>query len=100
MQKTILITGATDGIGLETAKMLVSLGHHVLLHGRNPRKLEEAANTLSGLSGGGGVERSVADLSRLAEVEAFAKAVTQKYEKLDVLISSVRRFSSPTIVTC
>ena len=33
-QKTILITGSTDGIGLETAKMLVSLGHNVLLHGR------------------------------------------------------------------
>ena len=31
MQKTILITGSTDGIGLETAKMLASQGHHVLL---------------------------------------------------------------------
>ena len=40
MQKTILVTGSTDGIGLETAKMLVSQGHHVLLHGRNPSKLE------------------------------------------------------------
>ena len=51
MQKTILITGATDGIGLETAKMLVSLGHHVLLHGRNPRKLEEAENMSFGVVG-------------------------------------------------
>ena len=41
MQKTILITGSTDGIGLETAKMLVAHGHRVLLHGRNPVKLEE-----------------------------------------------------------
>jgi short-subunit dehydrogenase len=41
MQKTILLTGPTDGIGLETAKMLVSKGHHVLLHGRNPSKLED-----------------------------------------------------------
>ncbi|MCU7810640.1 MAG: SDR family NAD(P)-dependent oxidoreductase, partial [Candidatus Thiodiazotropha sp. (ex Notomyrtea botanica)] len=46
MQKTILITGSTDGIGLETAKMLVSLGHHVLLHGRNPAKLEQVERTL------------------------------------------------------
>lgn len=99
MQKTILITGATDGIGLETAKMLVSLGHHVLLHGRNPRKLEEVANTLSGLSGGGGVERSVADLSRLAEVEAFAKAVTQKHEKLDVLINNAGVYQASDAVT-
>ena len=35
MQKTILITGSTDGIGLETARMLFSLGHTVLVHGRN-----------------------------------------------------------------
>ena len=38
MPKTILITGSTDGIGLETAKMLVSKGCTVLLHGRNPIK--------------------------------------------------------------
>ena len=35
MKKTILLTGATDGIGLETAKMLLAQGHTVLLHGRN-----------------------------------------------------------------
>ena len=46
MQKIILVTGSTDGIGLATAKMLVSLGHHVLLHGRNPPKLEEAKKSL------------------------------------------------------
>ncbi len=49
MQKTILVTGATDGIGLETAKMLVPMGHTVLLHGRQPAKLEKrGTNTRSG----------------------------------------------------
>ena len=41
MQKTILITGSTDGIGFLTAKKLLSLGHKVLIHGRNPLKLTE-----------------------------------------------------------
>ena len=41
MQKTILITGSTDGIGLETARMLVEQGHQVLLHGRNAAKLAD-----------------------------------------------------------
>jgi len=42
MQKIILVTGSTDGIGLATARMLVLLGHHVLLHGRSTAKLENA----------------------------------------------------------
>ena len=73
MQKTLLITGSTDGIGLETARMLVSLGHHVLLHGRNPAKLEDVERTLSRLPNGGPVESYVADLSRMDNVEALAQ---------------------------
>ena len=73
VQKTILITGSTDGIGLEAAKTLCSLGHHVLLHGRKPEKLEAAEKTLSELSGGGRVESYLADLSRMVDVDAFAE---------------------------
>ena len=46
MQKTILITGSTDGIGLETAKSFVQQGHLVLIHGRNSAKLESALSEL------------------------------------------------------
>lgn len=88
MQKSILITGSTDGIGLATATMLVSMGHHVLLHGRNSAKLEEAERALSALTGGGHVESYVADLSRMDDVEALAKAVAKKHAKLDVLINN------------
>ncbi len=88
MQKTILITGSTDGIGLETATMLVSAGHQVLLHGRNPAKLEEAEGTLSALPGDGRVESHLADLSRMADVESLAKAVAETHAKLDVLINN------------
>ncbi|MEM7071744.1 MAG: SDR family NAD(P)-dependent oxidoreductase, partial [Pseudomonadota bacterium] len=41
MRKKILITGASDGIGLVSAKMMVEQGHHVLLHGRNKEKLHK-----------------------------------------------------------
>ena len=67
-QKTILITGSTDGIGLETAKMLVSLGQNVLLHGRRPEKLEKFESALSAIADGGQVESYVAYLSRMADV--------------------------------
>ena len=99
MQKTILVTGSTDGIGLETARMLVSRGQHVLLHGRNQSKLEEAEKTLSALPGGGRVESYVADLSRMADVEALAKAVAKKHAKLDVLINNAGVYNAPDPVT-
>ncbi len=99
MQKRILVTGSTDGIGLETARMLVSRGHHVLLHGRNPSKLEEIASTLSGLPGGGHVESYVADLSRMAEVEALAKAISDNHVRLDVIINNAGVYNAPEAVT-
>lgn len=94
MLKTILVTGATDGIGFETVKMLVSMGHNVLLHGRNRAKLEKVAKELSGIAGGGRVESYLADLSRMSEVEALARAVTEKNKKLDVLINNAGVFVS------
>jgi len=99
MQKTILLTGATDGIGLETARMLVAGGHHVLLHGRNREKLETIARSLSEVPGGGQVESYVADLSDMADVEALAKAVIEKHDRLDVLINNAGIFKTPDPIT-
>ncbi|MGB0468327.1 MAG: SDR family NAD(P)-dependent oxidoreductase [Pontibacterium sp.] len=99
MQKTILITGSTDGIGLETAKILVSQGHCVLLHGRNPAKLKAVEESLSGLPGGGCVESYLSDLSNMADVEALAKAVTERYKQLDVLINNAGIFKVANAVT-
>ena len=88
MSESILVTGSTDGIGLETAKMLCSKGHHVLLHGRNPSKLEIAGKDLAGLPGAGPVETYLADMSRMDDVEALAKAVTERHARLGVLINN------------
>lgn len=99
MEKIILITGATDGIGLEAAKMLVSMGHHVLLHGRNPSKLEKTKEMLSSVSNAGKIESYVADLSRMADVENFANKVTQAHNKLDVLINNAGIFKTSDTLT-
>ena len=99
MKKTILITGSTDGIGLETAKMLVPMGHHVLLHGRNQEKLEHIERSLSTLTEHGSIESYLADLSRMAEVETLAKAVADKHDKLDVLINNAGVYNAPNSIT-
>lgn len=86
--KTILITGATDGIGLETARQLAAQGHTVLIHGRNPAKVEQVATELN-------AESYVADLSNLTDVEALANAVAEKHATLDVLINNAGVFNTP-----
>lgn len=92
MRKTILITGATDGIGLETARRLNAQGHRVLLHGRSAAKLEEARQTLPDTDA---AETYLADLSAMSEVVALARAITQRHAVLDVLINNAGVFRSP-----
>jgi len=97
MTKTIFITGATDGIGLETAKMIAPLGHTLLLHGRNPDKLAVAAETVSAIKGAGDVNTYCADLSDLSEVKALADEIKGDFKSIDVLINNagVFKMSSP-----
>lgn len=99
MKKTILLTGATDGIGLETAKLLASEGHTVLIHGRNDKKLATTEKTLLGISGVGIVQAYRADLSKLAEVEALASAIAKDHSTIDVVINNAGVFSTPNPVT-
>ena len=88
MTKTILLTGATDGIGFEAARMLVSLGHHVILHGRNPAKLDSVEASLRAEYPEASLDQCVADLSNLAEVQAMAAAVLADHPHLDVVINN------------
>jgi NAD(P)-dependent dehydrogenase (short-subunit alcohol dehydrogenase family) len=102
-KKTILITGATDGIGLETAKALVTAGHRVLLHGRNEAKLQAVAASIrrlcprrdgdddsDGDAATSNVETYRADFSRLSEVDGMAKQIVahDAPPKIDVLINN------------
>ena len=92
MTKTILITGSTDGIGLEAAKLLADEGHEVLLHGRNPAKLQAAQEAT-------GADGFIADLSSKAGVAALADEVAMKVDRLDVLINNAGILKAPAVKT-
>ncbi len=83
MTKTILITGATDGIGLLTAQNLALEGHTILLHGRSAAKLKAAQEKV-----GGNTETYAADLTRMADVTAMAAAVIKAHDTVDVIINN------------
>ncbi|MGB2079019.1 MAG: SDR family NAD(P)-dependent oxidoreductase [Vibrio sp.] len=87
MIKTVLITGASDGIGLETAKALVNQGHHVILHGRNEAKLKQVEQSLLA-EANAPIETIVADLSSLRAVRDLATEIAERFGKLDVLINN------------
>ena len=93
MQKTILITGATDGIGLATARQLNAQGHRLILHGRNADKLAGVVESLAGSSDA--VDTIVADLSSLAQVADMARTIANGYRQLDVLINNAGVFKTP-----
>jgi NAD(P)-dependent dehydrogenase (short-subunit alcohol dehydrogenase family) len=94
MSKTILITGSTDGIGLETAKQLYARGHKVLLHGRNEDKLAQTKSALLEINQGGDIQTYKADLSKLSDVEKLAEEITDSHENLDVLINNAGVFKA------
>jgi len=94
-----MITGSTDGIGLETAKMLIQEGHHLLIHGRSAEKLADLEDKLSSLSGGGTTESYRADMSNLDDVDKMADAINKKYKQLDGLINNAGVLKSPNPVT-
>lgn len=88
MVKTILITGATDGIGKHLAKKLASEGHQVILHGRNPKKLELATQEVRAVSLRGRVSSYLADFSKLDDVYRFVEEIKRDFQSIDVLFNN------------
>ncbi|MDR2083766.1 MAG: SDR family NAD(P)-dependent oxidoreductase [Bacteroidales bacterium] len=86
--KTILITGASDGIGKETAKTLAKQGHTIILHGRNKQKLQIVYNEIKTETGNKNIDMFTADFLSLAEIKRFADTIKKKYDHLDVLINN------------
>lgn len=87
--KTVLVTGATRGIGLETAVRLAGLGASVLVHGRDAARGAEALAAVRAVSApGASPALHLADLSALEGVRALAADVRRARPRLDVLLAN------------
>lgn len=96
MSKTILITGSSDGIGLEAARLLAGEGHRVILHGRSSAKLARAKEGHQVLAE---CKTLAADLSDFAQIERMAQEVERRLGALDVLINNAGVFKVADPVT-
>lgn len=85
--KTILITGATNGIGKAAAASLAALGQAVVIVGRSEQKCAATAEAIFHQCGAK-VTWLVADLASQAAVRSLAEAFQRRFERLDVLINN------------
>jgi NAD(P)-dependent dehydrogenase (short-subunit alcohol dehydrogenase family) len=87
-QQTILITGATDGLGRGLAAELAAAGATVLVHGRDQTRASHTIVELQASSGNQKLHWLRADLSSLEEVRALARRVATECDRLDVLVNN------------
>jgi thioester reductase-like protein len=87
--KTVMITGASSGIGRATALRVGAAGGHVLLVARGVEQLEQTKQEIEDLGGTAFVHRC--DLADMSDIERMAKEVLQEHGRVDVLVNNAGR---------
>lgn len=87
--RTVLVTGASDGIGAESVKVLAAKGATVLVTGRSADKLRPIAEAV-------GTEPLIADFSRLDDVRRLAEQVSERADTLDLLMNNAGGTFAPS----
>lgn len=91
-----VITGATGGLGLETALALAGAGADVVLTGRNEQKGRSALETIRKRYPGASIRYMTLDLANLASVREFAEQFASVHASLDLLINNAGVMTPPT----
>jgi NAD(P)-dependent dehydrogenase (short-subunit alcohol dehydrogenase family) len=85
---SVLVTGATDGLGRSVATELAGRGATVLVHGRDPERGERTVDTIRRETGNDRVQLHLADFAELRQVPALAEEVGRAHPELHVLINN------------
>lgn len=97
--KNVLITGATNGIGLEASVELARQGARVVMVGRDPGRTEAAVADVRSRSGSREVSSLLCDFSSQASIRQLAQAVLASHDRLDVLINNAGAVNSTRRLT-
>jgi dehydrogenase/reductase SDR family protein 12 len=84
--RVVLVTGATSGLGLATARLLSRAGATVVAHGRDPDKVARVRTDLSEHGAGRRIHTVVADLADLSSVEGAASELRSRFARFDAII--------------
>jgi NAD(P)-dependent dehydrogenase (short-subunit alcohol dehydrogenase family) len=94
-----VITGASSGIGKETAKALAARGWRVIALGRDAARSASAEAEILAASSGAGVDMIVADLSLLSHAERAARQVSDLTDRVDVLVNNAGGMAKEEVIT-
>lgn len=98
-KKIYVVTGANQGIGLETARAIAAQGAKVLLITRTKEKGEAAMADIRSTNPDADLENYVAELSLLRDMKSVVAAITQRHHAIDGLINNVGTWMSDHILT-
>jgi NAD(P)-dependent dehydrogenase (short-subunit alcohol dehydrogenase family) len=85
---TVLITGATRGIGYATAEALARMDAAVIVHGRDRERVQSACRALKQSAPGATIHGTIADLGSMTQVRRLAQEIDDKHDRLDLLINN------------
>lgn len=88
-ERISVVTGATDGIGFETACGLAMSGDRVILVSRNKAKCESVCSKIKGITRNEKISYYVADLSSIEQTKAICERIKSDIKKIDILVNNV-----------